>query len=148
MIVTEGMTLQDLVAGLNAALTADGQQITMAIAADGSLTATNAGGVAANYIAKWDGAAWTNLGSGMNASVNALAYDLNGNLYAGGAFTNAGGVAANRVAKWDGTSWFPIGRGLNGAVKALGVDGSGNVYACGPFSATGGRLSYHFAWWR
>ncbi|MBK7189296.1 MAG: flagellar hook-basal body complex protein [bacterium] len=46
--ITEGMTLQDLVAGLNAALTADSQLLTLAVAADGSLTATNAGGIVEN----------------------------------------------------------------------------------------------------
>lgn len=42
--VTDGMTYQDLVTALNAALVADGRQVTLAIAADGSLTAANAGG--------------------------------------------------------------------------------------------------------
>src|SRR6266852_4186326 len=33
---------------------------------------TTAGGVAANYVAKWDGAQWSMLGSGMNSVVRAL----------------------------------------------------------------------------
>ena len=48
----------------------------------------------ANYIAKWDGSAWSALGSGMNSTVYALAVSGT-NLYAGGAFTTAGGVPAN-----------------------------------------------------
>src|SRR2546426_1145573 len=43
---------------------------------------TNAGGIAADYIAKWDGSSWTALGSGMNGAVFALAV-LGGDVYAG-----------------------------------------------------------------
>jgi flagellar hook protein FlgE len=42
--VTEGMTYQDLITAVNASLAADGQSVTLSIAADGSLTAANAGG--------------------------------------------------------------------------------------------------------
>ena len=44
---------------------------------------TTAGGVAANNIAKWDGSAWSALGSGMDGAVYALAVSGT-NLYAGG----------------------------------------------------------------
>ncbi len=86
--------------------------IIRAVAVDGSGTDNiyiggefaTAGGVAANYIAKWNGSAWSALGSGMNDSVNALAVDGNGDLYAGGFFTTAGGVAnTSRIAKWNGS---------------------------------------------
>ena len=59
---------------------------------------TTAGGITADYIARWDGSAWSPLGSGMNDNVSALAVDGSGNLYAGGWFTTAGGIPANRVA--------------------------------------------------
>ncbi|MEB3214320.1 MAG: hypothetical protein VKL39_23425, partial [Leptolyngbyaceae bacterium] len=80
---------------------------------DGNLYAggsfTVAGGITVNRIAKWDGSSWSALGSGVNIgvnnSVNALAFDNNGNLYAGGSFTVAGGITVNRIAKWDGSSW-------------------------------------------
>ena len=54
---------------------------------------TTAGGVTANFIAKWDGSSWSALGSGMNYWVSALAVSGT-NLYAGGLFTTAGGVEA------------------------------------------------------
>jgi flagellar hook protein FlgE len=41
--VTDGMTYQELVAALNASLAANSQSVTLSIAADGSLTANNAG---------------------------------------------------------------------------------------------------------
>ncbi len=117
-------------------------------------TFTNAGGVTANNIAKWDGNAWSALGSGMSgapglfsvASVDALACDSSGNLYAGGSFTNAGGVSANDIAKWDGSAWSALGLGLGGAplpdgsapyVSAIACDRKGNVYAGGCFASAG-----------
>jgi hypothetical protein len=69
---------------------------------------TAAGGVAANYVAKWDGSKWSALGSGLtgsySSSVTALAVSGN-DLYAAGSFTNAGGIVASNIAKWDGTNW-------------------------------------------
>src|SRR6185436_16714028 len=67
---------------------------------------TNAGGIAANYIAKWDGSNWSALGSAMDGraelfnrfSVFALAIS-GSNLYAGGSFTTAGGKASAYIAR-------------------------------------------------
>jgi hypothetical protein len=57
--------------------------------AGGALFST-AGGAVANHIAKWNGSAWSTLGSGMDSYVYALALDSAGNIYAGGNFTIAG----------------------------------------------------------
>ena len=76
---------------------------------------TTAGGVTATNIAKWDGSAWSALGSGMNGDgdiVYALAVSGT-NLYAGGDFTTAGGVPANYIAKWNGSAWSALGSGMN-----------------------------------
>src|SRR5262245_53284145 len=60
-----------------------------------------AGGAPANRIARWDGASWSPLGTGVSGSseqVSALAVFDDGSgsaLYVGGSFTNAGGVSAN-----------------------------------------------------
>ncbi len=64
---------------------------------------TTAGGVAANFIARWNGSSWSPQGSGMNDTVLALSvFDDGGGpaLHGGGLFTTAGGAAANRFAKW------------------------------------------------
>jgi hypothetical protein len=106
-----------------------------------------AGWISANNIAKWDGTAWSALGSGMNDSVSALAVDAAGNLYAGGGFTAAGGVSANHVAKWDGTAWSALGTGTNGAVYGLAFDAFGNLYIGGDFLAAGGVSANHVAKW-
>jgi hypothetical protein len=94
---------------------------------------TTTGGVAANYIAKWNGSSWSALGSGMNDEVHALAVS-GSNLYAAGAFTTAGGIAASRIAKWNGSSWSALGSGMNNTVYALAVSGS-DLYAGGEFGS-------------
>ena len=82
---------------------------------------TTAGGVTANYIAKWDGSAWSALGSGMSATMRCVyALAVSGtDLYAGGDFTTAGGVPANHIAKWDGSAWSALGSGMRGALRRL-----------------------------
>ncbi len=61
---------------------------------------TSAGGVIANYIARWNGSSWSALGSGMGNWVSAMALLPNGDLVAGGAFTTAGEVPVSRIARW------------------------------------------------
>jgi len=111
----------------------------------------NAGTVlaAADYVAKWDGANWSALGSdgagsgSLNNKVNAIAVSGN-NVYVGGLFldvNNAGTVltAADRIAKWDGTNWSALssngagdGSLLGPNVGALAMSGSG-LYVGGYF---------------
>jgi hypothetical protein len=114
---------------------------------------TNAGGVAANNVAKWNGTNWSALGSdfrgtedyGLGPAIYALAI-VGSNLYAGGAFTNVGGVAANNVAKWDGNGWSALGSGVDNIVEALAVSG-GALYAGGWFSTAGGNAANCIAQW-
>src|SRR5262249_54930369 len=68
---------------------------------------TTAGGVSANYIARWNGTSWSPLGTGMDNEVYALTV-YNGKLIAGGYFTHANGILVDRVAQWDGSSWSPL----------------------------------------
>jgi trimeric autotransporter adhesin len=126
---------------------------------------TTAGGVPANFIAKWNGTSWSSLGTGSANGVNDWVFALtvfdDGSgggpaLYTGGVFTTAGGVSANRIAKWNGTSWSSLGtgstNGVNDWVYALTVfdDGSGGgpaLYAGGVFTTTGGASSNKVAKW-
>ncbi len=97
---------------------------------------TSAGGVAADRIAKWDGSAWSALGTGTNAYVSVIVVS-GSDVYVGGSFTSANGVAANRIAKWDGSAWSALGTGTNDNVSAIAVSGS-DVYVGGSFTSAGG----------
>jgi len=118
---------------------------------------TTAGGVEANRIAKWDGASWSPLGSGMSHMVRTLTVFDDGSgggpaLIAGGSFTTAGGLEVNHIARWDGVSWSPMGSGMNHSVRALTVfdDGSGGgpaLYAGGQFTTAGGVSANRIARW-
>ncbi len=116
---------------------------------------TGAGEVSANNIARWDGAAWSPLGEGVDASVSAFAVFDDGTgpaLYAGGFFTSAGGVIADRIARWDGVSWSAVGGGVDDGIRALAVfdDGLGGgpaLYAGGTFTTAGGVAVDSVARW-
>ena len=81
---------------------------------------TSIDGVSANYIARWNGASWSPLGSGLNGKVNALAV-FKGNLIAAGEFTTAGGLPVNFIAQWDGTAWNDQLGGVSSTVTSLAV---------------------------
>jgi hypothetical protein len=125
---------------------------------------TTAGGVSANRVAKWDGASWSALGSGVNALVSDLSvFDQDGAgpnppaLYAGGWFTSAGGVSASRIARWDGASWSALGGGIDGggasvfALTVFDADESGpmpaGLFVGGDFTRASGDPSWNLASW-
>lgn len=94
---------------------------------------SNAGGIPANRIAKWDGANWSALGDGFDDAVRATAVYDDGTgpaLYAGGTFFRSGAQFRFAIAKWNGTSWDDVGGGLNpGDVSSLVTwdDGTGSA---------------------
>lgn len=95
---------------------------------------------ACDNIAKWNGSAWSALGSGFNHQVWALAADPNGRVYAGGMFSQTvGGENLSHIAMWDPatSSWKALGSGLNGHVYALAF-GGGKLYVGGSFVNVGG----------
>jgi hypothetical protein len=128
---------------------------------DGDLIAggnfIQAGGVAVNQIARWDGAAWSALGNGVSAgtfgtTVGSLAV-FDGDLIVGGNFTVAGNVPANNIARWDGTTWAALGAGLTFqlaprqvAVQALAVY-NGALIAGGFFDHAGTVTTNFIARW-
>jgi hypothetical protein len=118
---------------------------------------TSIGGVAANFIAKWNGTSWSPLfppGDGTNAPVTCLSVFDDGTgpaLFVGGNFTTAGPLAVGRVAKWDGSSWSALGPpATDGALLALRAfdDGSGEaLYAAGNFTTLCGTQAGRIARW-
>jgi carbohydrate binding protein with CBM4/9 domain len=113
-------------------------------------TFTDAGGSGADNFAKWNGAAWSVLGSAtaINSGVTALAADPAGNIYLGGSFTNAGGVAAaDNIAKWNGTAYVALSTGMNSSVSSLLLGANGILYAGGNFTTAGGVAATYVAQW-
>lgn len=105
---------------------------------------TSAGGVAnTTGIAKWNGSAWSALGTGANiAGVRSFAIS-GSNLYAGGDFTLMGGVTNTKhIAKWDGSAWSALDTGVTIGVGVVvfgvAIDGTGNVFIGGEFASVGG----------
>lgn len=92
-----------------------------------------------NNIARWDGAMWQPLGTGVNDIIFDMAVD-GSDLFVAGAFFLAGGSVTKRIAKWDGNSWMAFNPDPNIFVSnAIEVDGS-NIYVGGNFSEEFGFL--------
>jgi len=97
---------------------------------------TEAGGMPADHIARWDGADWAPYAPGLSEYyVDALTdWDPDGDgpmgpqLVAGGFFDTADGQTVHNVARWDGSQWHGFGDGTFGYVGALATfdpDGPG-----------------------
>jgi len=98
---------------------------------------TNIGGVACNRIAKWNGSAWSALGTGLNAAAFSVKVAPNGDVYVGGSFTTAGGTTAGYCARWDGSMWHNMGTylGLNNTVYSIVISNDGTqVFLGGAFT--------------
>lgn len=114
------------------------------------------------HIAKWNGQAWSPVGQGVNARVEALHAHDDGtgeSLYVGGVFIracNTGGscaagspssIVVNNIAKWNGTQWSSIGNGVNQGVFGMASfnpgDTVGNsLFVYGDFTAaSNGQIS-------
>jgi hypothetical protein len=120
---------------------------------------TSAGGVSANYVARFNTQTntWSTLGTGSSNGVsggffpyvNALAV-VGNEVYVGGRFTEAGGVSANYVARFNTqtNTWSTLGtgssNGVNDWVNALAVVGN-EVYVGGGFTSAGGVSANYVA---
>jgi len=105
-----------------------------------------AGGAPVEGIARWDGAVWRPVSSGLRSGGGAAPahpYALGvhgGRLFAGGDFDRAGGQPAQYVAAWDGATWSALGAGALSPVRAFAAFGN-DLVAAGQFSfATGTEM--------
>ncbi len=130
-----------------------GSPSTVAAAPDGTLYVGGAFFDAASFphafqsIARWNGTGWEGVGDAsdwIDGSVNAIAFDRDGNLIAGGQWRDVGVPERSSVAMWDGASWSALGSGIDvptgrPTVTAVLPDPSGGVVVgmtvwdgCGP----------------
>jgi hypothetical protein len=113
---------------------------------------TTAGSASANQIARWDGSAWSALGSGMSQAgpdgVFALAIGPSGDLLAAGSFTTAGGAPAASIARWNGAGWSSLGSGPGAGLEimALGTLAGGDLVAGGRLNSIGGPSRFLGRW--
>lgn len=120
----------------------------LALDTNGNLIAvgrfTHAGALIVNSVARWDGAAWSALGDGLNNEVICVSVAADGHIYAGGNFFLQGGA---RLASWDGVSWSPVGGGVNNTVEDLLPDSQGGLYVTGRFTEAGSLPMARVARW-
>jgi hypothetical protein len=116
---------------------------------------SQAGGSAANAVARWDGTEWHSMGTGVTGTVTALAVS-GSDVFVGGQFWKAGGHVANHIARWDGGAWQILpgsGGGSPGLfhpqgtwVRDMAVNGS-DLYVAGQFIYAGGGDANNIARW-
>lgn len=63
-----------------------------------------------NYIARWNGSAWEQLGAGRSGVVKAVHVMRDGQIVTAGS-GRSGGTSEADVARWDGTKWRPMVEG-------------------------------------
>ncbi|HEX6810893.1 MAG TPA: hypothetical protein VF384_04645 [Planctomycetota bacterium] len=158
---TNGIALFDPVSGQWTALgNLRGYVKALAVLPNGDLVAGGAGLsiglVNANSIARWDGTAWSMLGSGITTpppsapEVRALAVRPNGDLIAVGQFFQAGGLPVGCMARWNGFAWSSIGDlafPLLPSADAVVALSNGDVVVGGMFSSAGGVPCTSLARW-
>ena len=104
---------------------------------------TQAGGVPANAVARWNGTTWSPMGTGLSGTVHALTTLPNGQVQAGGRFS-----PFNEVRQWNGNSWLPsayVGSSFATTVYSLATSANGAVAAGGYFTALGNNLAVQTA---
>jgi hypothetical protein len=112
----------------------------------------SAGGVAVRRAAKWDGATWTPLGTGLAAYARTAFAELQGDdavVWMGGPFMIAGSITSPGLAKWSGEEWEAVGDGLMapaapnefslGAIGSLTLQAQTALYLCGQFAFINGK---------
>ncbi len=114
---------------------------------------TNAGGVAAGRVAKWDGGSWSSIGALNGGGLRAISNSSS--IYICGSFNLAARVVgnnliANNVIRWDGADWNAVagkpGQGTYTFVQALGF-GNDGLYAGGVFTTIGTASGSHIGRW-
>ena len=92
---------------------------------------TSIGGVSANYVARWNGTAWSAMGAGFNRTARSAAV-LNNVLYVSGGFSASGDTELASIGRWDGAAWQPVVSGDNASLSINRIAAiNGSIYATG-----------------
>ena len=92
---------------------------------------TSIGGVSANYVARWNGTAWSAMGAGFNRTARSAAV-LNNVLYVSGGFSASGDTELASIGRWDGAAWQPVVSGDNVSLSINRIAAiNGSIYATG-----------------
>ena len=117
------------------------QVYALSVLADGGLAVggyfNTAGGVAVQNIARWDGSAWSAMGSIPGGFVRTIVPLRSGGCVVG---TNDGRAAC---LKWDGLGWTPLGGGLDYSVLAGRELADGSLLFGGAFATAGADQDSH-----
>ncbi len=103
-----------------------------------------------NYIARWNGSAWSDLGSGtQSGTVSTLAFGADDTLYLGGSFTDQGGEAdCDYICAWNGRQFLPMVGGATAAVTYdIAIAPDGRIFAAGMQHGSGSISSWNGAAW-
>lgn len=148
----DGAAWAPLGSGMSAPPGFNPRVLTTAVTANGDLLAAGyfsaADGIPVESIARWNGTAWSAVGTGLggpgNVSVTCITVGIGGEIYASGSF----GFGTRGVARFDGTTWQVIGTcGPNDQVSALLIQPNGDLLVGGSFSTIGGQPISKVARW-
>ena len=133
----------------------------VAVQSDGKIVVgggfTSINGTTSSYIARLnadgtpDTTFSTNIGSGFNATVNAVAVQSDGKIVVVGGFNSINGTASNRIARLnangtpDTTFSTNIGTGFNAFVYGFAVQSDGKIVVGGFFTTINGTASNRIA---
>ena len=99
---------------------------------------TEAGGVRATNVARWNGAEWDSLGNPPTVVFTTCIHE--GNLFIGAGF-------GPEVAYWDGEAWESLGSGVNPGWANAMTSYEGSLYVTGGFQTVGNKPALHIARW-
>nr|NIV32917.1 hypothetical protein [Anaerolineae bacterium] len=99
----------------------------------GGIFTNFAGDADADYIARYDGSSWADLGSGtQSGDVYALAFGPDDTLYVGGDFADQGGdTDCDYICSWNGRQFAAMGTYVSAAVDDITIAPDGRVFVAG-----------------
>ncbi len=115
---------------------------------------THAGETQVNYVARWDGTTWSDVGGGISVygggPTGLRGVDVHGDqLVVVGYLHLAGGVETSNIAGWNGEEWSAFGEGAdrNGQASLSVASYKGLLYVGGDFTDTAGSAAQALAVW-